>query len=963
MKRSRLISAAVGIAVAVGQVSAPLLPDHMAPFVGSLRTANYVVTESDLGVPIRFKDLRPDDHFCWRGIVRAGGTQREGEYGMLDARPIQESVNEANIAATRLILSDLAVRAMPLHRNAALWDLGPCSREVRRWAWLFENGHAGWRSAEASMEWGRDAEWHWDGVRGARPGRFMCSQGWTKYNANGGGSVRPCLVFPTAKQMEDPESLMPLLASVSVSVIGWTSYGATVSPATVTAYVSESGNDGAAGTEVAPKLTLAAGLGMCTAGHADWVLLKRGDDWADERFALGFVWGGVDEDEPFRIGSYSTGNRPRIDIRNSYGVSGIGANSGTGMTYISIQDLDIWSSTYVGADSTGDAAFSILGRSNSIAFENNVVDGITLALSFTKIQNDELPDDITFRRNYIHHCFNVGAAQSGGGCLIGEVQTGITLEENVMHHNGWHETKVILTTTESSHSGANISMAAGSATDSAYIGVSVTVASATNGPFICTAYTGSTKTMTLTPTPDTITAGTAVELTGAPKNIFRHALYVQTDNVGYVARRNIVTDSADNNMGRCYGHIYHNVSEGGATQIGGGRTTTYGSTPGIIEQNCVMGYGTDDSTRYPISGYTMIDFNSSGIATGVNLTISDNIIHSELRTNASASVYGIDAASGASTTLTISSNIVYDIYDSGYSFGQAVRLDGTATTAVVISSNTINQKHAADKLISLVNGSAFASLTATSNAFTGQTSSAKFDFLGTNPATFAQWVSFSGETGSFTTSAGGMTVYSLADWSSARGGAATRAAAVTRLSGFDRASGSWKRIDHDPSWVVNWIRGSFGKSLIAYADLPYPMTVANFQATLGGSDMATTWDDPGTPDNHDDIDHYSILKDSVEAGTAVSTATSKTIVGGGAGHYQIRVVDWNGVEYALSEVLTGPSGLVMTDGATSTTGNFVAPDPTGGAQHVYRSLNGTGPFVLIQTLAADAITFTDTLNT
>lgn len=102
---------------------------------------------------------------------------------------------------------------------------------------------------------------------------------------------------------------------------GWTTFTTTMpsgegsaflGAGTRVVYVSQStGNDSNPGTLASPVKTLAAGSALIRSGKPDWLLLKKGDTWTNERF--GFVgFNGISSTQPILLSSYGTGARPLL---------------------------------------------------------------------------------------------------------------------------------------------------------------------------------------------------------------------------------------------------------------------------------------------------------------------------------------------------------------------------------------------------------------------------------------------------------------------------------------------------------------------------------------------------------------------------------------------------------------------------------------------------------------------------
>lgn len=937
-----LVRAVAGLAI-VGQ---PLVADFRLPWsaskpsvpVASIDGGRIVcrVCESDLGVPIR--QMRPDDSANWRGIVRAeneGGPQNPGEFGCWDPITIRESTDEENIKHTRRIMYQVwgEMECRSKYHPEYIPDFS--DQETARWAWLLETGRAGWRTIRYSYRHAQSAEDHHDINRGWKIGATLSAIGWTVRTYGGASTV---------------------------------------------AYLADAGRGGSdANSGLAsnlPKLTFAAAKAIVQAQDPGYnaILVKRGSTFSGQAFSFVYFSGswkglsGSDATHRFEIGAYSTGARPIID--------GASADSSvittTRCRYASFYDLEITDSTYNGVDAiTGIFGAEDAPISTDLIFENLVIHGVA---NGSYIRNDIT--DVQWRRCYFYDNFSCGeGSQNGGGML--DATTNLLLEECVFYRNGWNDTIEVLSQAVTADSGATVDVGSvpAAAVDDIYIGNKATITGGatppSNGPFRVTAYTDATKRFTLSPTPNTSSTGSTLKLFGGVKGVFKHSVYAHYAWAQYEANGNIVVDGSDHGMGRRLGTLYHNICQGSAVPMlcNSGASHTGAAAGGWVHHNVLIGQQVNDTFKGGIGSYIVFSGEPIAGAGDNHLLFDENIVSGLHQTQAGLAVrlWEYNLSASAADGCQITNNVIYDSHCTGDGFGQGVSLYSTTGSGPwSLQNNLIWQLHDLDKLID--SNSATNTFTLSSgNTYAKTVNTGCFSTPSANPCTVAQWLAHTGETGETQSLAGAYSTVDegrdLAAWDAATGGAGTTAAAMARITEYDNGTGEWSRYDHDATWIINYIRKGYGKAVIGYADLPHPMTVDGFTATLNGADMDTAWNDPGAPDNPTDIDHYSILKNGTEATTAAATATSKTVTGGGAGTYQIRVLDWNGVEYQLFDVANGPTGLTGTDGATTAGLNWVAPTPTGSDQSVLRQLEGAVDFVVIGTVAPGATSFTDTLNT
>lgn len=227
--------------------------------------------------------------------------------------------------------------------------------------------------------------------------------------------------------------------AVSTNTNGWT----VVTPAADSrlVYVSSSGgsdsNNGlSAGS---PVKTISKGYSLLRDGYADQLLLKRGDtfgslgDWRKK---------GRSASEPMLISAYGSGARPQINSGSSYGIItyGSGGSSGRSIDNLYIMSLSFTPHTYNHSNGNMDTAgIRLLCQGQNILIEDCKIAGykenIDLAAGDKGLRN------VTIRRNQIidaHADPKIGHAH---GLWIGGATNGVTIEENIIDHNGWRQGK------------------------------------------------------------------------------------------------------------------------------------------------------------------------------------------------------------------------------------------------------------------------------------------------------------------------------------------------------------------------------------------------------------------------------------------------------------------------------------------------------------------------------------------
>lgn len=104
---------------------------------------------------------------------------------------------------------------------------------------------------------------------------------------------------------------------LSIDAEGWSVV--TESPDTVKIYVSSSeGNDANDGlSEATAVASLAVGYDKLRDGYPDWLLLKRGDQWFEDRFTAEWTKSGRNEQERLVVSTYGDANAARPDVAYS----------------------------------------------------------------------------------------------------------------------------------------------------------------------------------------------------------------------------------------------------------------------------------------------------------------------------------------------------------------------------------------------------------------------------------------------------------------------------------------------------------------------------------------------------------------------------------------------------------------------------------------------------------------------
>lgn len=201
-------------------------------------------------------------------------------------------------------------------------------------------------------------------------------------------------------------------------------------------YVSSSqGNDSNSGlSSSAPVKTLIKAQSLLRDDMPDWMLLRRGDTWVEERLAGayndGFAIGGRAETEPMVIGAYGSGTaRPRIVYG---GREGAFWGSGEGSE---VENLALIGIEFEGNREDGkqpDTGFSLTAASSNLLIEDCVFEkfgtGVSIRGYYRTIHN------VTLRRSQIVD--NSPFTDRSQGIYVANTHK-LLIEENLIDHNGW----------------------------------------------------------------------------------------------------------------------------------------------------------------------------------------------------------------------------------------------------------------------------------------------------------------------------------------------------------------------------------------------------------------------------------------------------------------------------------------------------------------------------------------------
>ncbi len=240
-------------------------------------------------------------------------------------------------------------------------------------------------------------------------------------------------------QIESLESRRML--AVSQDAAGWT----VVTPASDTrmVHVSSSGgndaNDGSTPSLAVQTLTRAKSL--VRNGFADWMLLKRGDTFG----TLG-TWNkwGRSPQEPMYITAYGdpSAPRPQLNTGTTFGLNTVTSTNPNGVENLIISSLSFFPDGYNHTNAGGElSALRMTAKGRNILIEDVKAVGYKDNIVIAGENSTGIVTDVTVRRSQIldaHAGAGVGNANSQG-IYVGGAGARVTIEENVLDHNGWRD--------------------------------------------------------------------------------------------------------------------------------------------------------------------------------------------------------------------------------------------------------------------------------------------------------------------------------------------------------------------------------------------------------------------------------------------------------------------------------------------------------------------------------------------
>ncbi len=197
-------------------------------------------------------------------------------------------------------------------------------------------------------------------------------------------------------------------------------------------YVSSlTGNDGNQGTSGSPVQSIGKALNMIRSNSSDHILLRRGETWNEGDITLDKS--GDASDKRIVIGSFGTGERPKINVPN--GQSGFIFNRG-------VDNIAIVGIHLVGAGQRNGRGISLIGAAGShdILVEDCYIeqfqDGISLDATGNNNRTNNPIRHFTLRRSIIANNYPKDPSAHSQGIYAAGVSD-LKIEDNVFDHNGW----------------------------------------------------------------------------------------------------------------------------------------------------------------------------------------------------------------------------------------------------------------------------------------------------------------------------------------------------------------------------------------------------------------------------------------------------------------------------------------------------------------------------------------------
>lgn len=218
---------------------------------------------------------------------------------------------------------------------------------------------------------------------------------------------------------------------------GWTQF--TKSPDTRLVYVSPTGDDKHDGlSPERPVKTAQKGYSLIRHGHPDWLLFRRGDVFHG---GLG-TWAksGNSATEPMLVGAYGDPNQPRPKFATD-GKGMLRLADGVTVRHVAFTDLHAYAnqrdpdSPDFAGGRTDEWGIKWWGKAEDVLFEGLLIECFSHNMCVTA---DRVGDtrDITLRRCVLRHGYLPKDLSWTQGLWSKRI-IGLTLDQNIFHHNGF----------------------------------------------------------------------------------------------------------------------------------------------------------------------------------------------------------------------------------------------------------------------------------------------------------------------------------------------------------------------------------------------------------------------------------------------------------------------------------------------------------------------------------------------
>jgi hypothetical protein len=184
--------------------------------------------------------------------------------------------------------------------------------------------------------------------------------------------------------------------------------------------------------------SVARGKSMLRDGHADWLLLKRGDVFREG--LGGWQMGGASSNRPMLIGAYGSGPRPELQPQGAdfMNVGGSPRHLVLVNIHAHATKRDPSHPDFTGGYDKANGVFWY-GGGGDVHFENCLFEYFNNNIALQSRSNDNRIDGVTLYRCVLRYSYTIGDQGRAQQGLFGTRLNNVTLRENVFYHNGWSE--------------------------------------------------------------------------------------------------------------------------------------------------------------------------------------------------------------------------------------------------------------------------------------------------------------------------------------------------------------------------------------------------------------------------------------------------------------------------------------------------------------------------------------------